>query len=173
MFKEVDYAALELNPMKFWQDWLLLCVGDYHQRQFNSMTIAMGSLGVMWHIPIIIIGVRPTRYSYEFIETYDDFSVNKLPSRYKDDLKVLGTKSGRDIDKRDYEGLHPIPGIKTNAPIYREAEMVFECRKIYWDDIDKISAKEPILDFYKDREYHRLYIGRIEGIYVNTLDGAL
>lgn len=44
MFKEVDYAELQLNPKKFWKEWLLLCVGDYHQRQFNSMTIAMGGL---------------------------------------------------------------------------------------------------------------------------------
>jgi flavin reductase (DIM6/NTAB) family NADH-FMN oxidoreductase RutF len=129
-------------------------------------------LGVMWHIPVMMIGVRPTRYSYEFMEEYDDFSVNKLPARYKNELKIFGTQSGRDLDKRNFPGLHPMAGLKTKAPIYQEAEMVCECRKIYFGDVDKAVAKEPILDFYGEREIHRLYIGKIEGFYVNPTISA-
>ena len=65
----------------------------------NTMTIAWGSVGFLWYKPIIEVYVRESRYTLEFMESSEYFSVCFFPSEYKDKLIYLGTHSGRDEDK--------------------------------------------------------------------------
>jgi flavin reductase (DIM6/NTAB) family NADH-FMN oxidoreductase RutF len=146
-------------------DWLLLTCGDYSQRHYNAMTISWGSLGVMWNRLFMQVVVRPVRYTYEFMERYDSFTVCAFPREYHAALSLLGTKSGRDGDKILEAGLTPIPAACVAAPAYAEAELVIECRKIYWQDLDPAHFIDPsIAGNYPLKDYHRIYYGEVAAI---------
>lgn len=161
----IPFEKLNINTFQFWNDWLLLTSGENEPGKFNPMTVAMGSIGVMWKKPILMVGVRPSRYTYEFMEKYDSFTICKFPAEYKNALTLLGSKSGRDIDKIKESGLTPFASLKVAAPSFAEAELILECKKIYFDDLKSEHSGDLVKEFYKDREYHRLYIGLIVGVY--------
>jgi flavin reductase (DIM6/NTAB) family NADH-FMN oxidoreductase RutF len=146
-----------------WNDhWLLLCAGDHEAGQFNMMTVAWGSLGTMWNRPFAQVVVRPQRHTYGFIEQFDTFTLSAFPDRLRPVLKDLGTRSGRDMDKMNASGLTPVAAREVAAPGFAEAELVIECRKIYWDDVDPGQFLDATLDRnYPERDYHRIYFGEI------------
>ncbi len=162
---EIPFDELNLNPFKFWNNGLLLTAGESESGKFNSMTIAWGSLGVLWEKPIIQVVVRPSRYTYEFIEKYDSFTVCAFDLGYQDALKVMGTKSGRDTDKIGESKLTVCPSKAIAAPGYVEAELILECKKVYFDDLNPANASERVESFYHGRNYHRFYCGEILTVY--------
>ena len=145
--------------------WLLLTSGDFEKSDFNAMTIGWGSLGTMWGKPFAQVVVRPTRYTYEFLERYDTFTLCAFPKAYREALTLLGTKSGRDGDKLSETGLTPIASKHVAAPAFDEAELIFECKKIYWDDLKPALFQDPrIEDKYPEKDYHRIYFGEVLSI---------
>jgi flavin reductase (DIM6/NTAB) family NADH-FMN oxidoreductase RutF len=129
------------------------------------MTIGWGSFGVMWGIPFVQVVVRPIRYTYEFMEEYDTFTVCAFPEIYAEALQLLGSKSGRDGDKIADAGLIPIQSTKVSAPSYVEAELVLECRKIYWDDMENSHFLDTRIEKnYPRKDYHRIYYGEIVAV---------
>lgn len=144
------------------QQWLVLTAGDLVQNEFNSMTVAWGSLGVMWNKPFAQVVVRPQRYTFDFIERYPTFTLCAFPEEYRDALDLLGSRSGRDLDKIKAAGLHPQPASQVAAPLFEEASFVLECRKIYWQDFlpDHFLVPE-IARNYPKKDYHRCYFGEI------------
>jgi len=154
---------LLLKPMYLWDtQHLLLTSGDFAQRSFNAMTIGWGSLGIMWGRPFVQVVVRPVRYTYEFMERYDTFTVCAFPAKHAEALELLGSKSGREGDKIAEAGLHPVASLKVAAPSYTEAELALECRKIYWDDIERAHFLDAGIEGkYPRRDYHRIYYGEI------------
>lgn len=150
----------------FDNQWLVLTSGDFASQQFNAMTISWGSLGILWNRPFVQVVVRPVRYTYEFMERYDTFTLCAFPRACHKALSLLGTKSGRDGDKIAEARLTPIAAECVSAPAYAEAELVIECRKIYWQDIDPTHFLDPQIDQnYPDRDYHRIYFGEVLAIY--------
>jgi flavin reductase (DIM6/NTAB) family NADH-FMN oxidoreductase RutF len=143
-------------------DWLLLTCGDFQRRQYNAMTISWGSMGVMWSRPFFQGVVRPRRYTREFIENFDTFTVCAFPKEYHQALSLLGAKSGRDSDKIAEAGLTPISASCVAAPAYAEASLVIECRKIYWQDLEPANFLDPAIKRnYPMKDYHRIYYGEI------------
>lgn len=100
------------------------------------MTIGWGALGTMWSRPFAFVAVRHSRYTYQFMEKYDSFTVSAFPEQYHDALKLLGSRSGRDGDKIAASGLNPEASVAISAPSFKEAELVLECHKIYADDLN-------------------------------------
>lgn len=48
------------------------------------------------------------------------------------------------------------------APGFAEAELVLECRKIYWDDLNPTHFLDPAIEKnYPAQDYHRAYFGEI------------
>ncbi len=142
--------------------WLLLTSGDFTARDYNAMTISWGSLGVMWNRPFAQVVVRPVRHTYNFMERYDSFTLCAFPKTYHRALSLLGTKSGRDGDKIAEAGLTPIASTCIAAPGYAEAELIIECRKIYWQDLDPSHfLSQQIERNYPQKDYHRVYFGEI------------
>jgi flavin reductase (DIM6/NTAB) family NADH-FMN oxidoreductase RutF len=145
--------------------WLLLASGDFQKGRYNAMTVAWGSLGVMWNRPFAQVVVRPIRYTYEFIEEFDTFTLCGFAEEHRLALKLMGTMSGRDGNKIKEAGLTPIGSSKVAAPSFAEAELILECRKIYWDDVVPIHFLDPEIDTnYPDKSYHRIYFGEIVAI---------
>ncbi len=145
--------------------WMLLTAGDFDEGHFNTMTIAWGSFGTMWSKPFAQVVVRPTRYTYEFMEQYDTFTLCAFAKQYRQALGLLGSKSGRDGDKIGEAGMTPISSSQVAAPGFAEAELIVECRKIYWDDFEPKQFLDPSIENkYPLNDYHRVYFGEIAAI---------
>ena len=63
------------------------------------MTVSWGGLGVIWGKNVTYIFVRESRYTKEFIDNGEFFSLSFLDKEYKEDLAYCGSTSGRDEDK--------------------------------------------------------------------------
>ena len=160
---EIDINDLKIHPFKLWDsDWLLLSSGNFESGEFNSMTVAWGSIGNMWNKPIAMIVVRPTRFTYEFVERFDNFALCGFDGSYRKALNLLGTKSGRDGDKIKESGLSPASAELVSSPIYKEANLILECKKLYWHDFNPAQFLDGrIANSYPEENYHRMYFGEI------------
>jgi flavin reductase (DIM6/NTAB) family NADH-FMN oxidoreductase RutF len=159
----VPLESLSVNPCRLWaEQWLALAAGDFPGGRFNAMTVAWGSLGTMWGKPFAQVVVRPCRYTFEFMEQYDTFTLSAFAERYRPALQFLGTHSGRNTGKIKESGLTPVASSKVAAPSFQEAELSIECRKMYWDDIEPGHFLDPeIGGNYPEKDYHRVYFGKI------------
>jgi flavin reductase (DIM6/NTAB) family NADH-FMN oxidoreductase RutF len=150
----------------FHERWMLLTAGENAPGKFNPMTVSWGGLGEIWNRPLAMVLVRPSRYTFELIEKNPDFTLCMFPGEYKDQLTLCGTRSGRSIDKVKAAGLTPIASSLVAAPAYDEAELILECRKMYYDDIEPGHFLAPHIEGnYNGRDYHRLYFGEILAIH--------
>lgn len=140
------------------KEWALLTCKDYDK--FNMMTISWGGFGTLWHKPIVTIYIRPSRYTYELIEKNDYFTISFYDEEYKKDLGVLGTKSGRDIDKMSCTKL--TPEYINNIVTFKEAKLTIICKKIYFQDLEIENIPKDERDkFYSTEPVHRMYIGEV------------
>jgi len=161
LFKEVDANTLKLNPFVMLnEDWGLLSAGDAEKH--NTMTIAWGSLGIMWAKPVFSVVIRPQRYTKEFVDSNELFSVSFFPDGYRKALNILGTKSGKDCDKIAESGLTPFFPDGTVA--FEEANMIFICKKLHGgQQLDPTVFIDKSLDsvMYPKKDYHYYYTGEI------------
>lgn len=150
---------LELDIFsKFDKQWALLTAGD--ESSFNTMTISWGSLGTLWGKPIATTYVRESRYTREFMDNNDYFTVSFYPEEYKDVLGVMGSKSGRDMDKMNDSGL--TPEVVANSMTFKEAEMTLVCKKLSKQLIEQENIPQDVKDmFYGDEDWHYMYIGEV------------
>ena len=150
----------------FDQGWFLLASGDFNKKQFNCMTISWGLLGTMWSLPVAMVAVRYSRHTHKFMDENSSFTLNAFADQYLEALNELGSRSGRDIDKINYLKITPMASEKVLAPSYREAELVLECKKIYWEDMNPAHFQdERMLSKYPRPDYHRFFIGEVVGIF--------
>lgn len=168
--KELKTEQLKIKAVDLWlKKWLVLTSGTMDD--FNSMTIGWGSIGGMWWKPFVQVVVRPGRYTFEFMEKYPTFTVCSFPETYRDALQVIGTKSGRDGNKITEAGLTVVASKVVEAPSYKEAELVLECKKMYWQDMEPANFIDPgIHDRYPEKDYHRIYYGEIVRINAEDAD---
>ena len=138
----------------------LLTAGD--KTGLNTMTIGWCQLGRLWNLPVCTVYVRPERYTYQFMESHDYFTVSVLPEEAKKVTALCGSKSGREVDKVKECGF-TVAQAECGAPYFEEAELVLVCRKLYWQDMDPAHFLDPGIDgkWYPDQDYHRIYIGEI------------
>lgn len=139
----------------------LLTAGD--QTKCNTMTIGWCQLGRLWNQPVCTVYVRPERYTYQFMENQDTFSVAVLSKEQKDTMHLCGTKSGRELDKIRACGLTLQYGAE-NTPFFEEADWALVCRKLYQQDLDPagVLSQSVIEPFYgKSGGWHRVYVGEV------------
>jgi flavin reductase (DIM6/NTAB) family NADH-FMN oxidoreductase RutF len=146
----------------------LLTAGD--KTGCNPMTIGWCQLGRLWSVPVCSVYVRPERYTYEWMESRDYFTVSVLPQQHKKTtMRLCGTQSGRDVDKVRACGLTVRYGAG-DAPFFEEAELVLVCKKLYVQDLDPACVLDGavIAPFYGEKGgWHRVYTGHIVEAYVS------
>ena len=134
----------------------------------NTMTIGWCQAGRLWNLPVCTVYVRPERYTYQFMEERDYFTVSVLPESEKKTMALCGSRSGRDLDKIKECGLTVRYGAG-DAPYFAEAEAVLVCRKLYVQDMDSACAaagEEKILPYYGEKGgWHRIYTDEIVEAY--------
>ncbi|MBQ5645498.1 MAG: flavin reductase family protein, partial [Treponema sp.] len=164
--KQIEINEFSENPFKLiGSDWMLITAkkGD----KTNMMTASWGGVGILWNKPVATIYVRPQRYTKEFIDNEEYFSLCVLPEEYRQILNYCGTKSGRDEDKIAETKLTIDESEK--APIFKEARLVLICKKLYAQDLTEQSFidKSLVEKNYKAKDFHTMYIAEIEKILTN------
>ena len=146
------------NPFRLiGKDWMLITAGD--ATAANTMTASWGGLGVLWNKPVSFAFVRPTRYTYEFLEKEEYYTLSFFGEEARQSLKLCGTVSGRDGDKIAQAGLtlrHD-----QEAPFFDEARLVRVCRKIAIQDMDPSGFLDSAIHGHYNGDHHRIYTGEI------------
>jgi len=161
--KPVTLETMKANAATLFSGELLLAAGDYSAGEHNAMTVGWGFAGYAWGRPVVVVMVRPQRYTFNFMENYPDFTLSAFDGYYREALKIMGTKSGRDCDKYALAGLTPIAAKTVAAPAFAEARLVIECKKtlvravVEQDFIDAGVVNEA----YAARDFHKLYFGEV------------
>ena len=162
MFKEISSREIRDNIIKaISEEWMLISAGD--ESGYNMMTASWGFMGEMWGADSAVAMVRPQRYTMEFIDKSDYFTLSFYGDN-KDIHKICGSKSGRDTDKTALTGLTPV--FTDNTVYFEQARMVVICKKQYVGQMkaDCFTDKEP-LRWYND-DFHYMIIGKIEKVLV-------
>ncbi|HEK8843276.1 TPA: flavin reductase [Clostridioides difficile] len=159
-FREVKIEELQFNPFtKIGKEWLLITAGD--SEKFNTMTASWGGVGVYWGKNVVTTYIRPQRYTKEFVDSNDTFTVAFFDETYREALNICGTISGRDINKIEKAGLTPYFVDDTVA--FEEANMIIVCKKLYHSNMppENFDAKENDKKWYPEKDYHTMYISEI------------
>lgn len=163
MFKPIDLHSLSFNPFdKIGKEWFLITAKN--ENKVNTMTASWGALGHLWNKDIIIAFIRPQRYTKQFVDQSEAFTLSFFEDHHKE-LSYLGTKSGKDEDKIAHVNFH-ITEIE-NLPTFEEAKDVFLIKKLYVGKFEKDNFLYSDLydKNYPNHDLHYIYIGEITGVY--------
>lgn len=141
----------------------LLMAGN--AKDARVMTIGWANPGRTWNLPTCIVYVRPERYTYEYMEKYDYFTVSVLPIREHDKVIYCGIHSGRDVDKIKACHFSLQYGVG-EAPFIASAEWALVCKKLYAQDLKADCVLDSkVLKSYSREGWHRMYIGEVLEVY--------
>ena len=142
----------------FDKKWALLTAGT--MESYNSMTVSWGALGTLWGKSVATAYVRTSRYTHEFMDREGWFTLSFFPETCRDKLLLLGTKSGRDMDKMRASGLEALACAHGIA--YREAELTLICRKLFMERLDPAKLDRELREkLYAYDAPHDMYIGEV------------
>ena len=161
-FKKIDVKEdFTENGFQWFRDAQLLCAGS--KEKSNAMTIGWGGIGTLWGRTALTVYVAEKRYTKEFMDNYEYFTVMSFDVKDSKVLTYMGTKSGRDEDKAQALGLHTAY-TANGTPYYTEATMVIECKTMYAAPFDPQNFKGDV----PKRMYanfpagiHSMYIGEV------------
>lgn len=157
--------ALNVNPFKMiGKDWMLVTSGD--ESGWNTMTASWGFMGVMWGKNVVTAVIRPQRYTREFLDNSEYFTLSFFDEKYRQALSYCGKYSGRDVDKAAETGLTPVFVDGTTS--FEQADTIMICKKLYVQDMDAGSFVDKSLDekWYPNKDYHKAFVGEIAEIYI-------
>ena len=127
-FQPYPIDMLNMNPFtKIGKEWALISAGD--KNKCNTMTVSWGGVGVLWGKNVVYIFIRDSRYTKEFIDNGEFFSMSFFNEKYRDALSYCGKESGRNVDDK-FKGAGLTPAFRHNIPYPDEANLVLLCRKM-------------------------------------------
>ena len=98
-FRETDIHTLKFNPFdKISKQWMLITAGD--RTKSNTMTASWGGVGIMWGKPVATAYIRPQRYTKEFVDQNEYFTLSFLAEEYRKALNVCGSVSWKTSGRR-------------------------------------------------------------------------
>lgn len=163
--KKIDIKALGGNAVSLFDDkWCLITAGN--EESYNTMTASWGAMGELWNKDVCFCFIRPQRYTYEFTEKNDLFTLSFFGEEYRKALSFCGSKSGRDFDKAKETGL--TPKFIDGSVSFEESEIIIVLKKVAVQDIDPEGFIDETIDekCYPLKDYHRMYIGEVVSCYV-------
>ena len=142
----------------FDKGWALVTAGTVEN--YNTMTISWGGLGTLWNKPVATVYVKPIRHTHSFLDSNEFFTVSFFDEKYRKDLGVLGTLSGRDGDKVAKTALTAVS--VGNSVSFKEAKLTLLCKKIYRQDMDKSFMPDFAVEkYYTDEAEHTMFVGQV------------
>lgn len=159
-FQPYPIDLIEINPFtKIGKEWALVTAGD--KEKVNTMTVSWGGVGVIWGKNVVYIFIRESRYTKEFIDKNEFFSLAFLGEAYREALSYCGAHSGRDGDK--FKEANLTPAFKHSIPYPDEANLVLLCKKMAAVPLTEDTFLDPQIKakFYGDNDMHTMYVGEI------------
>ncbi|MBQ4370760.1 MAG: flavin reductase, partial [Oscillospiraceae bacterium] len=126
---------------QFNKKWALVSAGT--KDDYNAMTVSWGGMGTLWGKSVVTVYIKPIRYTWQYMEKNDWFTVSFYPEENRQDLQIMGSRSGRDGDKAALTGLTLKP--LENAVTFEQAEVTLVCRKIYRQDLIRDTMPEEVI----------------------------
>ena len=75
-FKTITPETFIGNPFTMiGTDWMLVCA-EKPDGKVNAMTAAWGGMGIMWTMNVAYVVIRPQRFTKEFVDATDRFSLS-------------------------------------------------------------------------------------------------
>lgn len=151
------------------KQWMLVTAGN--PQSFNTMTASWGAMGELWGRPAAIIFIRESRYTYEFLQREQTFTLSFFEEAYRHALTICGTRSGRASDKVSDAGLTPLP-TPAGMMTFTQARMVIECRTMLQQplDLDLLAApyRDAVLQecYSRDTAHHQAFFAEITAVYL-------
>lgn len=165
--EKIEISQQSLNPFSmFGKQWVLVSAGT--KEHWNTMTASWGGIGIMWGKPCVFCPIRPSRYTKEFVDREEYFTITLLQDGHRDALNRMGTVSGREVNKMTDSGLTPL--FLDDQPTFAEAAFVLVCRKRGCTALtEQAVLHEQVRErWYPDADYHVVYIGEIISAYQNS-----
>lgn len=165
IFKEIKPEELDKSPFQLiGKDWMLITAEK--DNKINTMTASWGGFGVLWGKNVAFIFIRPQRYTKEFVENSDTFSLTFFDKTFKKELGYLGRVSGKDEDKISKANLTIQHSDST--PYFDEANTTIICNKLYAQDIkpECFISSELDISMYPEKDYHTMYIAEIKKVLI-------
>jgi len=103
--------------------------------------------------PMVMVGIVPTRYSYQMIKESGCFVVNLVDESYQETFAYLGSHRKRDGDKLAVAKVKLAEGKKVKAPILSDCPVNIECTIV-----DSIVTGS-----------HEMFIAKIEYVHADAL----
>ncbi|MCM1312085.1 MAG: flavin reductase [Bacteroides sp.] len=151
--KEIKASEIKENIVGLIKnDWMLITAGTADD--FNTMTANWGLMGELWFENMVEVVVRQQRYTKSFVEREGRFTLTFFGPEYKKVLSVMGTKSGREIDKMHYPGLDA-DVLPSGMVTFKGAKLIIECETVYSDILDEAN--------FKDKSVYEKCYGKIAG----------
>lgn len=167
MFKEMQFTDVKENVVDLLKNrWGLVTAGT--AENYNTMTVSWGAVGELWGKDMATVYIRPQRYTEEFIDKEDYFTLSFYPADMKQRIHgVCGSKSGRDIDKAEVCNITPC--FDENAPYFEEAELVLVCKKMAKSKFDPADFIDGTIcdKWYELKDFHYIYYGSIEKVLIS------
>ena len=86
--KEISVEELKLNPSTLiGKEWALLTAGN--KDGYNTMTVSWGQMGELWNKPTTVVYIRPQRYTKEFVDNSEYFTLSFLPEAEKKEAEFM------------------------------------------------------------------------------------
>lgn len=171
-FREINIKDFKLDPFELKSKWMLITAAK-SDGSVNTMTASWGGFGIMWNKEVAFVVIRPERYTKEFVDNAESFSLTFFEKKYLKDLGYLGKVSGRDENKIAKVGMNILK--EDDIPYFNESETAIFCKKLFQQPIVESSFldKSIIEHWYPIRDYHILYIAEITKVLKqeNTLTG--
>ncbi|BED92408.1 MAG: flavin reductase [Candidatus Paraimprobicoccus trichonymphae] len=143
------------------KEWMLITAEN--AEKVNTMTASWGGFGVLWGKNVSFIFVRPQRYTFEFLNNSNFYSLCFFSNEHRNILEYCGGNSGRDKDKIKHLNLKVVKD--SECPYFEQANLVFICKKLYFQDITPENFSDIHLDKnYLNKDYHRVFVGEIKKI---------
>lgn len=164
MFQRIDPKNLKDNVFSLiGGQWMLVTAGT--EEKCNTMTASWGGLGVLWGAPAATCYIRPQRYTKEFLDREEYFTLTFFDEEYRKALSLCGSKSGRDMDKIKECGF-TVRTAACGAPYFEQARLVLVCRKRFVQEMDPARIPQDVKEkWYPQQDYHTMYIGEIVEAY--------
>lgn len=116
----------------------------------ENNVLAVGYCGnCSYDPPMVMVGIVPSRYSYDMIKKSGCFVVNIAEKDYKETFDYLGSHSKRDGDKLEEMNVKLGDGVKVNAPIMLDCPINIECTIV-----DSIVTGS-----------HEMFVGKVEYVH--------
>ena len=152
MFREIKPQEIQDNPFELiGKEWLLVAANK--DGKSNAMTASWGAVGEMWGKSVVMIVIRPQRYTKTFLDQTETFSLGIFPETQREMLNYMGTVTESLVD---------------GAPVFEESRMTLVCRKLFAQPMEEAAFldQKTVDSWYPDKDFHTLYIAEIEKVLV-------